>query len=137
MMSTNEPIVSVDWLHASLGEPDIKLFDGVAPEPREGIRSGHVPGSKCIPFNQMLDDSQSISLDRPIVISCGTGVTACIVALVSSLSLPNHLGTLYKIAADIPVYDGSWTEWVGNPDVPMVPSEILNETNANFNNRIM
>ncbi|KAG9141688.1 hypothetical protein Leryth_019293 [Lithospermum erythrorhizon] len=131
-----------DKTHQHLDARSQARFDGVAPEPREGIRSGHVPGSKCIPFNQMLDDSQTllpadelkkkfdhegISLDRPIVISCGTGVTACIVAL-----------GLHRLrAADIPVYDGSWTEWVGNPDVPMVPSEILNETNANFNNTIM
>lgn len=93
-------------------------FDGVAPEPRKGIRSGHVPGSKCIPFSQMLDGSQTllsneelkkkfdqegISLDKPIVTSCGTGVTACILAL--------GLHRLGK--TDVPVYDGSWTEWEG------------------------
>ncbi|CAA0836572.1 Thiosulfate/3-mercaptopyruvate sulfurtransferase 1- mitochondrial [Striga hermonthica] len=73
-------------------------FDGVAPEPRKGIRSGHVPGSKCLPFAQMLDGSQTllpadelkkkyeeagIALESPIVTSCGTGVTACILALIS------------------------------------------------------
>ncbi|KAH6836677.1 mercaptopyruvate sulfurtransferase 1 [Perilla frutescens var. hirtella] len=91
-------------------------FDGVAPEPRKGIRSGHIPGSKCLPFPQVLDDSQmllpadelnkqldqeGISLDRPVMLSCGTGVTACIVAL--------GLHRLGK--TDVPVYDGSWTEW--------------------------
>lgn len=118
-----------DKTHQHLDARSQARFDGVAPEPREGIRSGHIPTSKCIPFNQMLDDSQcllpadalknlfdheGISLDRPIVISCGTGVTACITAL--------GLHRLRKV--DIPVYDGSWTEWVGNPDVPMVPSEL-------------
>ncbi|XP_025887584.1 mercaptopyruvate sulfurtransferase-like protein isoform X3 [Solanum lycopersicum] len=103
-------------------------FDGVAPEPRKGIRSGHVPGSKCIPFSQMLDGSQTllsneelkkkfdqegISLDKPIVTSCGTGVTACILAL--------GLHRLGK--TDVPVYDGSWTEWGGHPDVPVSTSE--------------
>ncbi|WMV40104.1 hypothetical protein MTR67_033489 [Solanum verrucosum] len=103
-------------------------FDGVAPEPRKGIRSGHVPGSKCIPFSQMLDGSQTllsneelkkkfdqegISLDKPIVTSCGTGVTACILAL--------GLHQLGK--TDVPVYDGSWTEWGGHPDVPVSTSE--------------
>lgn len=99
-------------------------FDGAAPEPRKGIRSGHVPGSKCIPFPRMLDASQTllpaaelkkqfekegISLDTPVVTSCGTGVTACILAL--------GLHRLGK--TDVPVYDGSWTEWGGHPEVPV------------------
>ncbi|XP_078437956.1 thiosulfate/3-mercaptopyruvate sulfurtransferase 2-like [Wolffia australiana] len=99
-------------------------FDGEAPEPRKGLRSGHVPGSKCIPFGQVLDASQcllpaselrkrfeqeGISLDRPIVTSCGTGVTACVVAL--------GLHRLGKV--DVPVYDGSWTEWGSKSDTPI------------------
>ncbi|CAI9088007.1 OLC1v1022234C1 [Oldenlandia corymbosa var. corymbosa] len=102
-------------------------FDGVAPEPRKGIRSGHVPGSKCVPFPQMLDGSQTllpadelkkkfeeqgVSLENPIVTSCGTGVTACVVAL--------GLHRLGK--TDVPVYDGSWTEWGSNPDTPVSTS---------------
>ncbi|KAK4491846.1 hypothetical protein RD792_002624, partial [Penstemon davidsonii] len=104
-------------------------FDGVAPEPRKGIRSGHVPGSKCLPFSQMLDGSQTllpanelkkkyeeqgISLDSPVITSCGTGVTACILAL--------GLHRLGK--TDVPVYDGSWTEWGANPDTPVDTSQV-------------
>ncbi|XP_078432593.1 thiosulfate/3-mercaptopyruvate sulfurtransferase 1, mitochondrial-like isoform X2 [Wolffia australiana] len=101
-------------------------FDGVAPEPRQGIRSGHIPGSKCVPFPEVLADSQTllpsadlarrfkaegIDLDRPIVASCGTGVTACILAL-----------GLFRLGrGDVPVYDGSWTEWVLTPGVPVRP----------------
>ncbi|KAF8691153.1 hypothetical protein HU200_040265 [Digitaria exilis] len=96
-------------------------FDGVAPEPREGVRSGHIPGSKCIPFPEMFDGAPrllsadelrqkfqqaGISLDQPIVVSCGSGVTACILAL-----------GLYRIGKhDVPVYDGSWTEWEAQSD---------------------
>lgn len=100
-------------------------FDGVAPEPRKGIRSGHVPGSKCIPFSEMLDESQTllsaedlkkkfdkeeISVESPIVTSCGTGVTACVLAL-----------GLHRLGnGDVAVYDGSWTEWGANMETPVV-----------------
>ncbi|XP_024008910.1 thiosulfate/3-mercaptopyruvate sulfurtransferase 2 isoform X2 [Eutrema salsugineum] len=102
-------------------------FDGTAPEPRKGIPSGHIPGSKCVPFPQMFDSSQTllpaeelkkqfehedISLDSPIMASCGTGVTACILAL--------GLHRLGK--TNVPIYDGSWTEWATEPNLPMVGS---------------
>ncbi|CAA7056738.1 unnamed protein product [Microthlaspi erraticum] len=102
-------------------------FDGIAPEPRKGIPSGHIPGSKCIPFPEMFDSSQTllpaeelkkrfeqedISVDSPIMASCGTGVTACILAL--------GLHRLGK--TDVPIYDGSWTEWATEPNLPMVGS---------------
>lgn len=100
-------------------------FDGSAPEPRKGLSSGHIPRSKCIPYDHMLDSSQmllspedarkrfeqeGISLDRPVVSSCGTGVTACILVL-----------GLHRIGKpDVPVYDGSWTEWASQPDALIV-----------------
>ncbi|CAH8258658.1 unnamed protein product [Arabidopsis lyrata] len=103
-------------------------FDGTAPEPRKGIRSGHIPGSKCVPFPQMFDscntllpaeelnkrfEQEDISLDKPIMSSCGTGVTACILAM--------GLHRLGK--TDVPVYDGSWTEWATQPDLPIESEE--------------
>ncbi|CAN6454547.1 unnamed protein product [Victoria cruziana] len=54
-------------------------------------------------------EKEGLSLDRPIVASCGTGVTACVLAL-----------GLHRIGkTDVPVYDGSWTEWGGHSDTPV------------------
>lgn len=89
-------------------------FNGTAKEPREGLRSGHIPNSINIPFSRLLEDGKYKSTvelkevfescgvdDRPLVFSCGSGVTACIVLLASEMVLNNSTS----------VYDGSWTEW--------------------------
>jgi thiosulfate/3-mercaptopyruvate sulfurtransferase len=99
-------------------------FAGSEPEPRPGIRPGHVPGSKNLPFTQLVSsdgtilpdhqlrgrlEAAGIDLSQPIVATCGSGTSAC--ALVLSLEL---LG--YRNAA---VYDGAWTEWGGRADTPV------------------
>ena len=96
-------------------------FDGSAPEPRPGLPSGHMPGAKSVPFNELLNadftmkDAAALRArfaaagadgSKPIVTSCGTGVTACILAL----------GLKQAGLGDAAIYDGSWTEWAGRPE---------------------
>ena len=96
---------------------------GAAPEPRKGVRSGRVPGSSCVPFFSLLDESKRVKSGASIeatfaaagvdlrdtstslVASCGTGVTACVLALGAALAVPELR------PKGLPVYDGSWTEW--------------------------
>ena len=96
---------------------------GAAPEPRKGVRSGRVPGSACVPFFSLLDESKRVKSGSEIektfaaagvdlrdtstclVASCGTGVTACVLALGAALAVPELR------PKGLPVYDGSWTEW--------------------------
>ncbi len=100
-------------------------FRGEVPEPRAGLRSGHMPGACNVAFDSLLDaDGRMKSADRieqifeadhvdlaaPIVTTCGSGVTASVLALALA-----RLGR-----EDVAVYDGSWTEWGGLADTPVV-----------------
>lgn len=102
-------------------------FEGREPEPRPGIPSGHMPGSLNLPFTdlvgpdgRLLDEAAlrarlaaaGVDPARPVVASCGSGVTACAVLL--ALAQLGHPG--------LALYDGSWTEWRGNADQRM-PNE--------------
>ena len=100
-------------------------FTGVDPEPRAGMRSGHIPGSLNLPFGNLIDPETGlfrdadamagcfkdagIDMNQPVITSCGSGVTACVLAL--GLHLLGH--------EDVAVYDGSWTEWGGREDTPI------------------
>jgi thiosulfate/3-mercaptopyruvate sulfurtransferase len=96
-------------------------FSGSEPEPRQGLRGGHIPGSFNVPHQQLVRadgtmlpptelrrriEVAGVDLARPIVATCGSGVSAC--AVIHALHL---LG-----AEDVALYDGSWTEWAGRSD---------------------
>lgn len=98
-------------------------FTGEEPEPRAGMRSGHMPGARSLPSGVFSENGRLKSLDalrrtfeeagidltKPVVTTCGSGVTAAIITLALQ-SLGHTANTLY---------DGSWSEWGGRPDTPV------------------
>ena len=101
-------------------------FAGTEPEPRPGLLGGHIPGSLNLPYETLYradgtllapDELRAamraagVDLARPIVTSCGSGVTASVLAL-----------ALHRLGRpDVAVYDGSWSEWGGRSDTPIAP----------------
>ncbi|VXC85519.1 sulfurtransferase [Sphingomonas sp. 8AM] len=97
-------------------------FSGAEADPRPGVAPGHIPGSRNLPYPQLFNadgtwkqgdalaaafTAAGVDLDRPLAMTCGSGITA------SVLAFGAHL-----LGRDAAVYDGSWTEWGGDPATP-------------------
>ncbi|MEV7238148.1 sulfurtransferase [Streptomyces sp. NPDC051020] len=132
-------IVDADAVTAALADPAAAVLDartreryaGTAPEPRLGLRGGHMPGSASLPFGELQRDGgvmrpadelrtafEAAAGDREqLYFSCGSGVTACVLALGATLAG-------YR---DLAVYDGSWSEWGLFSDRPVATGEAAGD----------
>ena len=119
-------------IRANLEQPKEQIVDarsagrfaGTEPEPRAGLRGGHIPGSRNLPYSQLFapDDTllpagalqkafegAGLVLGAPIAATCGSGVSACVLAI--------GLATLGR--SNVAIYDGSWSEWGARQDTPI------------------
>ena len=127
-----ELVRDVEAMRANVARRTVQVLDarsagrfaGTEPEPRAGLRGGHIPGSLSLPYETLYQPdgtlkppnelretitAAGVDLGRPVVTTCGSGITASVLAL-----------ALYLIGRpDVAVYDGSWSEWGSRSDTPV------------------
>jgi thiosulfate/3-mercaptopyruvate sulfurtransferase len=122
-------IVAKSWQTVDARGPG--RFQGTEPEPRPGLRSGHIPGARNVPFAALMDAATQtfkdktaigkvfadagVDMSQPMTTSCGSGVTACTVAL----------GAYLTGKTDVNIYDGSWLEWGADASLPLETGPAL------------
>ena len=118
-------VLTLDPARQLLDARSAGRFAGTEPEPRAGLRSGHIPGSKNLPFLSLINgdtktwkdpaaikaafEAAGIDLGQPLVTTCGSGVSACSLAF----------GAALAGKTDTAIYDGSWVEWGADPALPL------------------
>lgn len=129
-----DSIVSSEQVLAAIDDHNVQIIDARAknrflaevPEPRADLRSGHMPSAKNLPFSELLLDGKLrdinelavlykglVSKQQRVIFSCGSGVTACVLALGATLCGYENVA----------VYDGSWTEWGADKQLPIVGAD--------------
>ena len=124
-------VIDADTLCQKLDDTNLQIIDArptarflaTVKEPRVGLRSGHMPNAKSLPFGELLMNGYFLPVvqlkqkfdalstnEQRLIFSCGSGVTACILALAAQVSGRDN----------VTVYDGSWTEWGANEKYPVV-----------------